>query len=557
MREFSFILETSFAYLETLMHFLGRQMVLQKEVTPEIIASILTSIDNEIDESQKYFANGDLFDFTTPEGKVIASSSDGLIKNPPIVKKEQRKWMTLAPKEPWKLHICDVDKGIAANESLTVPTLLFGYGISDSKGKFLGTISGGLIVDNIRTKFNESVHNNNYKFLVLNDDFNLILHSDSDFILTENDKDFLKTRLIYLNQVKKGTNILTETVEISGVEYMFYSKPNKYPFIILIGIDRKEVFSIRGLEERILQLKDEYKFNEMFLLSLIYLIQHKIVDPIIGNMQNVGNNKFEVPKVFSANINDLFLELEQMENFTEIKIQHEVAEHTAQERKYQLEQRESFFKSLVHDLRNPLGQVEGALNLLEVEGRAGEEGEMMHAGIDNVRNLVDGILLVAKLESGNLELNKTSINLHGFIDDIIKNNSYVFKVQNIALEKQVIGNISQEKTILADESILERCVANLLSNARKFTPSGKVQVCIQEIDKETIISVKDTGKGIKKEDIPKILEEYGQTKEGQQQKSSTGLGLPTVKKFIEFHGGRLEIESELGKGSSFQLVLPI
>jgi len=563
MREFGLAFDFLFTYMENLMVFVGHKIILKEQLDRiiardkldlEYIADILTHLEKDLDEKYRETLVSALMDFITPEGETVVSTVEGVLKSPKKVTAREREYIDYCKNNPWKLHVSKPAFGITAPDENIIPISI---GLTNNQGKFIGYVTSGINVEKLSSKLKSFTQSENYEYLVLRDfDFEYLLSSNN--LRSLNNMDELKKKLLDVSSNNKNFGILKNTIKIKEVEYIFYSKSVQYPFLILVGIKKKDVSTTKELENQILDLNKEGKYNEMFLLSLLYLFQHKIIDPVLSkNVELDDSVGFKIPKVFSANVNELILELEQLKNFTDIKIQHEVAEQTSEQRKYLLEQRETFFKSLVHDLRNPLGQVECALGLLQAEGKAGEEGEMMQVGIDNIRNLVDGVLLIAKLESGNLELNKTNIDLSSFVDDIIKANKFTYALEGIDLIKEMMG--SKYISVSADEQILERCIANLLSNARKFTKKGCVKIIISkdEKSKEVTINVKDTGEGIKKEDIPRILEEFGQTEEGKKQKSSTGIGLPTVKKFIELHGGRLEIESEVGKGSEFKLVLPV
>jgi signal transduction histidine kinase len=112
-------------------------------------------------------------------------------------------------------------------------------------------------------------------------------------------------------------------------------------------------------------------------------------------------------------------------------------------------------------------------------------------------------------------------------------------------------------TIEGDERRIRQVVFNLLSNAVKFTPQGgSVEVASAQRNGEVLVSVSDTGSGIAAEDLERIFEEFQQTEAGAQEREGTGLGLALSKKLIELHGGRLWVESELGKGSTFTFALP-
>jgi len=552
MRNISFVLESTFSHIENFMQFIANQIMIADSNKPEIIDGILSNARENMDETKQRIFTYKNFDFTNPEGYVIVNSK-GINPNPPKLDDKIRKWFKTAKKTPWKGQLSNIATGVNSNQ----PIIPFGFGVTNKDNKLLGIISIGVSIEKLKERINENLEGQDYyKYIILDNNLNYIMSSEGEE-LKEHDIDYIKEELSYLKDLKNN-GLLKEGLNIRGTEYIFYSKTKEYPFVVLAGVEKRDIFNSKDLEVKILQLNKESRYKEMFLLSLLYLFQHKIVNPIIDKKSRSNEEGFKIPKEFNASVNDFFLELEQMENFTDMKIDREVDKKVLTEKQHLMAQRETFFKSLVHDLRNPLGQVECALGLLQAEGKVeGEEYQMMQVGIDNIRNLVDGVLLIAKLESGNLELNKTNIDLSSFVDDIIKANKFTYALEGIDLTKEMIGN--KYISVLADEQILERCIANLLSNARKFTKKGCVKIIISkdEKNKEVIINVKDTGEGIKKEDIPKILEEFGQTEEGKKKKSSTGIGLPTVKKFIELHGGRLEIESEVEKGSEFRLVLPV
>jgi signal transduction histidine kinase len=111
--------------------------------------------------------------------------------------------------------------------------------------------------------------------------------------------------------------------------------------------------------------------------------------------------------------------------------------------------------------------------------------------------------------------------------------------------------------VSGDERRISQVIFNLLSNAVKFTPAGgAVDVIATRRDGEVLVSVTDTGPGIAAADHARIFEEFKQTESGAEQRDGTGLGLALSKRLIELHGGRIWVESELGKGSTFVFTLP-
>jgi signal transduction histidine kinase len=115
----------------------------------------------------------------------------------------------------------------------------------------------------------------------------------------------------------------------------------------------------------------------------------------------------------------------------------------------------------------------------------------------------------------------------------------------------------EEIVVTADERRIRQVVFNLLSNAVKFTPAqGHIDISAQLDDGHVAIAVADAGQGISAEDLELIFEEFEQTTAGTEAEG-TGLGLPLSRKLVELHGGRLWVESEVGKGSTFRFKLPL
>jgi signal transduction histidine kinase len=112
--------------------------------------------------------------------------------------------------------------------------------------------------------------------------------------------------------------------------------------------------------------------------------------------------------------------------------------------------------------------------------------------------------------------------------------------------------------VTGDERRIRQVIFNLLSNAVKFTPAGgAVDVTTARVDGEVRIAVADTGPGIAAHDRERIFEEFQQTEAGIQQREGTGLGLALSKRLVELHGGRIWVDSEVGKGSTFVFTLPV
>ena len=124
----------------------------------------------------------------------------------------------------------------------------------------------------------------------------------------------------------------------------------------------------------------------------------------------------------------------------------------------------------------------------------------------------------------------------------------------IAIELEAGPNV---EIVTGDERRIRQVIFNLLSNAVKFTPAGgAVDVRAARVDGEVRVAVADTGPGIARDDQERMFEKFQQAEAGIEQRDGTGLGLALSKRLVELHGGRIWVESELGKGSTFTFTLP-
>ena len=167
-------------------------------------------------------------------------------------------------------------------------------------------------------------------------------------------------------------------------------------------------------------------------------------------------------------------------------------------------------------------------------------------------SLINEILDLSKVEAGRMDLELTTFDLPLAIE-----NARTF-VRERATRHSIAVDVAVDQRVgefRGDERKIKQILLNLLSNAVKFTPEGgRVGIAAKKIADGVEISVSDTGIGIVPEDQPKIFEEFRQV--GGDKKEGTGLGLTLAKKFVELHGGRMWVESEIGKGSTFTFILP-
>jgi signal transduction histidine kinase len=170
--------------------------------------------------------------------------------------------------------------------------------------------------------------------------------------------------------------------------------------------------------------------------------------------------------------------------------------------------------------------------------------------------MINDLLDVSKMESGTLELDLQDINLFVPVEEALEQVQDLIRADN----QNLIVNISHDLPAMlrVDEEKLRRVLVNLLGNAIKFTPrGGDITLAANPSEEGVHFSVTDTGSGIPEEAFERIFEKFGQVEQRQNaHKMSTGLGLTFCKMAVEAHGGRIWVESELKKGSTFFFTIP-
>jgi len=223
--------------------------------------------------------------------------------------------------------------------------------------------------------------------------------------------------------------------------------------------------------------------------------------------------------------------------------------------------KDEFLATMSHELRTPLNAILGMSEGLkeEIFGALNERQLVAISTIecsgDHLLELIDDILDLSKIESGQLELTLNEVQI-----DKLCQSSLTF-IQPMALQKKL--HLSARipptiGTIQADERRLRQVLINLLSNAVKFTPEGgSIVLAVNRIDKAIEVSVTDTGIGIASEDLGKLFHPFVQIDSRlNRQYSGTGLGLALARRFVELQGGTIRVESRLNDGSCFTICLP-
>jgi signal transduction histidine kinase len=220
--------------------------------------------------------------------------------------------------------------------------------------------------------------------------------------------------------------------------------------------------------------------------------------------------------------------------------------------------RSAFLAALSHELRTPLNAILGFADVLlaEVDGPISDEARenltVLRTSADHLRGLIDDILDLSALESGELRLDMAPMDVLSIAHEVAREASVT------ASHKDLLISVHGEPTIAwADSRRVRQILQNLVSNAVKFTPAGKIDITVELGTDTAIVSVADTGPGIPKEQQPAIFEEYWQAPAMRQARIGAGLGLAITRRLVRMHSGSIELLSAPGEGATFTVRLPI
>lgn len=226
------------------------------------------------------------------------------------------------------------------------------------------------------------------------------------------------------------------------------------------------------------------------------------------------------------------------------------------------ENKNKYLVNLSHELRTPLNVISSTNQLLlELSKKDNIKSDKLAYYIDiserncnRLLNLVNNILDNTKLQSKMYTLNLKEVDIIYLVEETSLTLIDYIKSKSIEL---IIDPEVEEKVILCDDYEIERCIVNLVSNAAKFTPEGgNITITIKDLDDKVMISVLDTGVGIEEKYHKTIFDRFNQV-DNDEAKGGSGLGLSITSKIVELHKGEIYVESKVGEGSNFVIILPV
>jgi signal transduction histidine kinase len=226
-----------------------------------------------------------------------------------------------------------------------------------------------------------------------------------------------------------------------------------------------------------------------------------------------------------------------------------------------MEMKSQFISTVSHELRTPMTAMQEAVIIVldEIAGKLNKDQkhflDIAKRNLDRLSRLIDDVLDFQKLNAGKMKFHMQANDMAAAVKEAYAT------MQPHAAKSRVDLAIELEPhlpAVVYDGDRIMQTLTNLLSNAIKFTPAGgRVLISAHRREEHLVIKVSDTGYGIPKEDLPKLFNQFFRVHRPGKEIKGTGLGLAIVSKIVAGHGGRIEVESELDKGTTFTVLLPL
>jgi signal transduction histidine kinase len=296
------------------------------------------------------------------------------------------------------------------------------------------------------------------------------------------------------------------------------------------------------------------RYGYRSVLTVPLLREDRILGALAVNRKSAGEFAPQIVEVLKTFATQSALAIHNARLYREL-------EHKSRELEAASRHKSEFLANMSHELRTPLNAIIGFSEVLS-ERMFGDindkQAEYVHDILDSgqhLLSLINDILDLSKIEAGRMEVEPSDFDLPSAIDNTLVLVRERAVRRGIDLRHAIDPRL---KSIHADERKVKQVLLNLLSNALKFTQEGgRVDVRAGVRDGVAEISVSDTGAGIAPADQQAVFEEFRQVGATAKKIEGTGLGLAISRKFIELHGGRIWVESELGRGSTFTFTLPL
>jgi len=337
--------------------------------------------------------------------------------------------------------------------------------------------------------------------------------------------------------------------------------------------DRGTLVGRVALEKRTLQIPDVFADPEFPNLETASVVGFRSIigTPLLRDGTQIGfislhketRGPFSTKQVqlLESFADQAVIAIENTRLFEEVQARSRELARTVEELEIASQHKSQFVANMSHELRTPLAAILGYAELMQ-EGFYEPLGQKSMDALTRIGSngkhllgLINTVLDIAKIESGQFSLNLGEYAIESVVETVRAATESLAETKKLALKTEVAKKLPVG---LGDEQRLTQVLLNLVGNAIKFTDTGEVRITATAMNGHFTVAVTDTGPGIPPEELKRVFEQFHQIDNSNTKaKGGTGLGLAIAKQIVEMHGGRIWVESTLGKGATFQMELPV
>jgi len=341
-----------------------------------------------------------------------------------------------------------------------------------------------------------------------------------------------------------------DVLDLSGIESIPY---DANPSVIALAARTRKPVTVNDVSDSKVYLSLSALPHTRSELAIPMMLGNRLLG--IFDLQSTEPDRFgeDDLRVLNSLAEQIAVAVRNAQLFAEVEASREAAEEANRIKS-------QFLANMSHELRTPLNAIlnftgfiaDGVLGPINEEQR--DILQKVIGSSQHLLSLINDILDLTKIEVGMMDLFLEEVDMNAALNASIATAKGLVKDTDIELRVNVEENLPH---IIGDKRRIRQILLNLISNAVKFTPAGTVTITAQQADGAIYLAVSDTGIGIPAAQQEIIFETFRQAKHDLPETPGTGLGLPIAKHFVEAHGGRLWLDSEVGVGSTFHVLLPI
>ena len=584
------IFDDIFKYIEKFCQVAGDRIATASEVNPYVISNILQETASIPTLMQDTFQLR-LFDFVLPNGKVIATTTDGILKEEIIVEKDKRLWMKSALDKPWIPQVSFPDISVVIKKEGISRIIPVGYGITNRHNKFLGYISVGIDINKLTRKIKNTL-NKDVSLIILTKDFKEVL----DLNLAKSDDDyasFVQQVKDHLSTKDKNGKFLAP-IKYKETYFSFYQQMENYPYIILFGKNKEKAW--QDFQQHILPSIFETLGICLFILLLFYFFRREVISPITtlakkAQLISQGNVEVELPPANNAELailtDALHLVKDALKNEQQLRAEilsarNKLAdinfdlEQKVEERTFELEgalaAKTEFLNNMSHEIRTPLqgftlisqGIVDRWHDYDDL--RKLELAKQVASNANRLGKLVGNLLDLSKFTAGKMLLDVVKFDLVELAYDL-KEECEELYLDNRPITIKIVNQTKSDIfNITADCERIAQVLRNLLFNAIKFSPNdGIITILINKSQlsydsgsqqEAAYVTIQDTGVGIPELELEAIFSPFTQSSKTKTKAGGTGLGLAICKEIVSAHHGKIWANNRHPAGAEFHFIVP-